>query len=353
MRMWFAASLAMLVFDTGCGVTESRADGHLSEPTIKVETAPVAEKSIGTFVTVTGQLVANQRSQVASDGTGRVIATMVERGQPVAAGEPLVKLYARSASLSFADARAQVEALTAQADRARKDCTRADDLFRQNTISQADYDRLKMDCKATGAQANAALARSDLAGKAVNDATVRAPFAGVVDERQVNVGEYVRAGTSVATIVQVDPMRVQVTVPESLVGLVHEGQSMEFDVSAYPGSPFPATVKYLSGAIREKSRDLLVEGITPNKEGKLRPGMFVTARIRVGDETLPVVPAAAVRIDGSVARLYVVKAGKVEERLVQLGRRDGDLIAVRAGVKKGEKIVAKITADVHDGVKVE
>jgi len=352
MRMSFAL-LAILALAPGCGVTESRADGHLSEPTIKVETTQVTEKSIGTFVTVTGQLVANQRSEVASDGTGRVIATMVERGQSVAAGEPLVKLDARSASLSFADARAQVEALKAQADRARKDCARADDLFRQNTISQADYDRLKTDCKAAEAQANAALARAQLAGKAVNDAIVRAPFAGVVDERQVDVGEYVRAGEAVATIIQIDPMRVQVTVPESLVGLVHEGQSMEFEVPAYPKVVFPATVKYLSGAIREKSRDLVVDGIAPNKESRLRPGMFVTARIRVGEQTLPVVPASALRIDGTVARLYVVADGKVEERLVHPGRREGDLVAIQAGVKKGEKIVAKISADVHDGVKVE
>lgn len=347
------ASLTTLLLAAGCGVQQSRADGQVPEQIAKLDLTTVGEKPVGTFVNATGQLVANQRAQVASDGTGRVIATLVERGQTVGAGDPLVKLDPRSANLSFADARAQVEAWKATAERARRDCARADDLFRQNTISQADYDRLKTDCKTAEANATAAIARQELAGKAVNDAVVRAPFAGVVDERVVNVGEYVRAGTPVATVVEVDPMRVQVTIPESQVGLIHEGQSVDFDVPAFSGVSFPATVKYLSGAVREKSRDLIIEAIAPNKDKQLRPGMFVNARIRVGERPMPVVPQAALRVDGTLARIYVVANGRLEERLVQLGRRDGGDVAIESGVKKGDKIVARITADVRDGVRVE
>jgi len=353
MRIVTFRCLALSLAAAGCGVQPSHADGQVPEAVVKVGQATVAERPVGTFVAVTGQLVANQRAQVASDGTGRVIAAMVERGQSVAAGDALVKLDARSAALSLADARAQVDAMRSNAERARKDCARADDLFKQNTISQSDYDRLKFDCKTTEANANAAIARQGLAGKAVGDAVVRAPFAGVVDERTVNVGEYVRAGTPVATVVEIDPIRVQVTVPESQVGVVHEGQTVEFDVPAYPDETFAATVKYVSGAVRERSRDLVVDAIAQNKDKRLRPGMFASARIRVGEQVLPVVPQTALRIDGTLARIYVVANGRLEERLVQLGRREGGDVAIEAGVKKGDKIVAKITPEIHDGLKVE
>jgi membrane fusion protein (multidrug efflux system) len=353
MRIVIAVALATLLLGAGCGVQESRADGQVPDQIAKVELTTVVEKPVGTYVVVTGQLVANQRAQVASDGTGRVVATLVERGQAVAAGDPLVKLDPRSATLSFADARATVEALRSNAERARRDCARADDLFQQNTISQSDYDRLKFDCKTTEANATGAIARQELASKAVGDAVVRAPFSGVVDERSVNVGEYVRAGTPVATLVEIDPIRIQVTVPESQVGAIREGQTVDFEVPAYPGVGFAATVKYLSGAMREKSRDLVVEAITPNKDRKLRPGMFVNARIRVGEQPMPVVPQTALRMDGTLARLYVVVNGRLEERLVQLGRRDGGEVAIESGAKKGDKIVAKITAEVRDGLKVE
>src|SRR5262249_4816101 len=130
MRIVTAVALAASLSGAGCGVQESHADGQVRDPVVKLELRTVAEKPVGTFVAVTGPVGANQRAQVASDGTGRVIAASVERGQTVAAGEALVKLDPRTANLSLADARAQVEAWKANAERARRDCARADDLFR-------------------------------------------------------------------------------------------------------------------------------------------------------------------------------------------------------------------------------
>src|SRR5262249_50278993 len=154
-------------------------------------------------------------SQVASDGTGKVTETFVERGTAVEAGAPLVKLDARSANLSAAEARAQVAAAQVMAERAKRDCARAEELQQQGAINRAEYDRMTADCQATAAQAQAALAREDLAAKAVGDTVIRAPFAGVVDEKSVTVGEYVRAGAPVATVIEIDPLRLELTVPES------------------------------------------------------------------------------------------------------------------------------------------
>src|SRR5262249_28932298 len=190
-------------------------------------------------------------------------------------GAPLVKLDARSANLSAAEARAMVAAAKVQAERAKRDCARADDLLKQGAINTGEHDRMLAECQATAAQAQAALAREDVAAKAVGDTIVGAPFGGIVDEKMVSVGEYVRAGSPVATVVEIDPIRLELTVPESYVGQVGEGQEVLFDVPAYPNAePRRGVVKYLSGAMRPKSRDLIVEAVAANKDRKLRPGQF-------------------------------------------------------------------------------
>src|SRR5206468_6135167 len=121
---------------------------------------------------------------------------------------------ARGAGFSAAEARAQVTAARVQSERAKRDCARAKELLGQQAINQAEFDRMTADCQATAAQAEAALAREDMASKAIGDSIIRAPFAGVVDQRTVDVGEYVRAGNPVATVVELDPLRLQLTVPE-------------------------------------------------------------------------------------------------------------------------------------------
>lgn len=340
----------------GCRENLSHADAahRQAEAGVKVETATVAERPVPQYITLTGTLAANRSSQVASDGAGKVTETFVERGALVAAGAPLVKLDARSASFSAAEARAMVQSARVQEERAKRDCARAKDLMDQGAINQAEFDRMTAECKGTAAQAEAAIAREDLAAKAIGDTVIRAPFAGVVDSRAVDVGEYVRAGNAVATVVEIDPLRLQLTVPESYVGRVSPGQEVEFEVSAYPNQPpFAAKVKYLGAAMRMQSRDLVVEAVVDNKAGKLRPGMFAVAHLKIGDVEEAVVPATAVRQDSELARVYVVRDGRAEEHLVQVGRTLGTDIAIVSGVKKGDRIVAKLTDDVRDGVKVE
>lgn len=348
--------LALVVFAAAAaGCAETRADNsrRATEVAIKVETAVVAARPVPTMITLTGTLVANRRSQVASDGIGKVVATYVERGQLVKAGDPLVRLDDRAATLSRVEAAAQVRAAQSNSERARRDCQRAEELKAQEVINQAELDRMTAECKASAAQASAAAARESLAGKSLVDAVVRAPFAGMVDERTINVGEFVRGGQPVATVVELDPLRLELSVPESAVGAVREGQQVEFEISAYPGETFTGTVRFVSAAMRRQSRDLLVEAVVENREHRLKPGMFAVARAQIGESELPVVPGAAVSSAGERPRVFVARDGRLEERLVQLGRRDGDAVAILAGVKAGEKVVVKLAPELRDGLRVE
>src|SRR4029453_11284642 len=126
---------------------------------------------------------------------------------------------------------------------------------------------------------DAARARVALAKKALADTAVRAPLTGLVVERVVSVGDYVTKGAKVATVVRIDPLRVELTVPEQQVALIKVGQQVRLTVDAYPGEEFAATIKFVSPALRSDQRALTVEAVALNKDGRLKPGLFATALV--------------------------------------------------------------------------
>jgi membrane fusion protein (multidrug efflux system) len=143
-------------------------------------------------------------------------------------------------------------------------------------------------------------------------------------------------------------------VPETQVASVAAGRRVTFEVAAYPEREFAGTVKRLAPSLRKASRDQLVEVEVENRDGALRPGMFVSARVAVGEARFPVVPLTAVRGKAPVEHLFVVRPDfSVEERAVATGDRAGTAVAVVRGLDAGEMVVATPGAGVRDGVKVQ
>jgi len=325
-----------------------------AEPTVIVTTAVVAQKPIARALVLTGTLTPNRRSDVAADAVGKVVAAPIERGSVVAAGAMLVRLDRRGAVLSDEEAQAQAASARTQQALADTECARADKLFNAGAITHAEHDRARTQCEASRSMSAAASARARLASKNLGDAVVRAPFRGVIADRLVSEGEYVHADTRVATLVEIDPLRLELTVPEAAVGTLARDKEVIFEVAAFPGESFHGHVRYLAPAVRRQSRDLLVEAVVGNPQRRLLPGMFATARLVLGSEPRPVVPAAAIKREAETDRVYVVANGRAEERLVALGLRDGDAFAVTSGLAAGERVIAPVVLfpQLRDGVRV-
>jgi membrane fusion protein, multidrug efflux system len=186
----------------------------------------------------------------------------------------------------------------------------------------------------------------------VGDGIIRAPFAGVVTERFVEVGQFVRQDSRVVTIVSVDPLRLQITVPEAQVAAVKEGADVSFSVAAYSGRRFSGKLRFVSGALRATTRDLVAEAIVPNPERLLLPGMFADVELAVGSERLPSVPARALTELDEQARLFAVVDSRLEERIVALGPKLGERVSIRRGVKEGEQVVVSDRAGLGNGRRV-
>jgi membrane fusion protein (multidrug efflux system) len=323
------------------------------EPILAVTTVEVTTRAVPRAVTLTGTLTPNRRSDVAADATGKVASAPIERGTVVAAGAVLIRLDRRSAALAAAEARAQADVARTQQAAAETECARTDKLLAAGAINRAEQERQQSACEASRSAAAAAKARAQMAGKSLGDATVRAPFRGLVAERFVSEGEFVRPETKIATLVEIDTLRLELSVPEAVVPAVTAAGDVVFQVAAFPTERFHAKVRYVGPAVRRQTRDLLVEAMVPNPNHRLLPGMFATAFLLTGADPQPVIPAAAIKHDGEVDRVYVVAGGRVEERLVALGERAPDGVAIVSGLKPGERVVSPLTSALRDGAKVQ
>jgi membrane fusion protein (multidrug efflux system) len=323
-------------------------------PPLHVQTATVGEQPMPEYLTLTGSLRADEESQIAAEASGKVLQVLVERGQAVRAGQVIATLDARGATLSATAAQAQSQLAQSQLEQARRECERVKHLLDTGAISQAEYDRQTAQCTAQQWSAAAAEAQQQSATKLLGDTRIRAPFDGIIGERMINVGQHVEPSTRVASIYRADPLRLEVTVPEADVATIKEGLVVSFTVAAFGDERFAAAVKYVSPNVREATRDLVVEAIAPNHDGRLRPGMFAVGRLELSEKRQPVVPVASLRRDESEARVFVVGPTKeVQERLVQLGEAKGDFVAVLGGVKPGEAVILQPGPDVRDGARVD
>jgi membrane fusion protein (multidrug efflux system) len=365
-------------------------DQSAPAPAIVVAAAAAVEQPIARFIRATGTLMAEQQADVAAETSGRVIAATVERGAAVAQGAELVRISATEtdAQLKEAEANAgQIEArlgitpgvtfdvnavpevqnAKASFELAQSEFNRIKALLDQRVVSQSEYDQRRTQMEAARQQyeaakngaaqqyqsLQAARARVTLARKANADTVVRAPFSGVVAERLVTTGDYVNKGMKIAIVVRVDPLRVQLTIPEQFVAAVATGQPVTFEVDAYPGRQFEGRVKYVSPALQADQRALTVEAIVPNPKSVLKPGLFATARIEQPARTPGVlVPAGAVLTSSGTSRVYVVNGDHVDERIVTTGETVGTLVEISKGLKAGERVATKNVAQLADGIKV-
>ena len=377
---------------TACSSKTSAEEAHAAnvpEPPA-IAAVSVESRGIDRFIKVTGSLTADEQAEVSAETGGRVIATPVERGTRVSEGTVLVRVSPAEASAQLQEAESNAEQIEARLgleprdtfDRkvvpdvmnaraslewAEAEFGRIRSLLDQKVVSQSEFDQRRTQVEAARQQylvaqntaeqsyrsLQAARARVSVSRKALSDTTVRAPFSGIVAERLVSVGDYVTRGTRVVTVVRIDPMRVELTVPEQAVSLVHAGQPVRLTVDAYPDDVFDATIRFVSPSLRADQRALTVEAIAPNADGRLKPGLFATASIQQPHSAPALlVPVTSVETVSGTSRVYVIKDAKVEERVVTLGERVRDQIELTSGVSAGEIVAAEPNGRLSDGAAV-
>ena len=282
----------------------------------------------------------------------------------------------------------QVRSINAQLELAEKELQRAIRLLETGDIARTIYDQRKSQRDAllgqlAEARSNAAVAvkaidtaraavdtartnvgnaraavataqtQTQTARKAIADAVIYAPISGYISERVADVGEFAATNTKIATIVRTAVLRLKIDVPEQSIGKVAVGQGVSIQTSAYPDRNFAGTIVRVAPNVNTTSRVLSVEAEVENVNGLLKPGQFATVRITQSKpEPAVMIPSSAVKANGDNNKVFVIKDGVAQERQVQIGLLENNLIEVKQGVQENETVATNNLERLGDGVLV-
>ena len=402
--------VAVGVFIASCGgskanVRKEETAANAQPVVVEVTTAAAIKRDLPRFFEATGSLAGDQQTDVAPQTAGKVVAVGVDIGSQVRRGQMLVRLDDAELKLHVDQAAAQVEqakAAVRQAEEkiglrpgqafdpnrvaevaaarvtlelAEKNLVRASKLIESGDVSRSFYDeqrarrdQLKEQYEVALAQARQNFASVDvartnvanaqaqlaLARRSLSYAVIPAPIDGYVAERTADLGEYVSPQQKVVTIVRTNPLRIRIDIPEQAIPEVRTGQSVSITTSAWPDRNFSGRVARIAPNVSATSRTLTVEAEIENSSGALKPGQFATVRIlQERAEPAVLVPARAVVTDAGVSRVYVIKNGHAEQRLVQTGQADGDLIEIKNGIAADELVATSNMEQLSDGIAVK
>jgi multidrug efflux pump subunit AcrA (membrane-fusion protein) len=399
--------LASLAVSCGGSKANIRATANASPSpaAIDVATATAVVRQLPRYFEATGSLAGDVQTDVQPQTSGKVVAVGVDLGSYVKRGQMIAQLEVADNKLRLDQAIAQIDnakasvrqaeeriglrpgqvfdpekvaevgAARANYELAEKNLQRAVKLVESGDVSRSAYDQqksqrdaLKETYQAALAQARqnyaaVAVARSnvanaqsqvDLARRALAYTVIASPIDGYVADRPVDVGEYVTTTTKVATVVRTNPLRMRIDIPEQAIPEVKFGESVSLTTSAWPDRSFSGHIARVSPNVTPASRTLTVEAEIENSSGALKPGQFATVRILLPrSEPAILVPARAVHTESGVSRVFVIKNGHAEQRLVQLGQTEGDLVEIKTGVAADEQVATSNVELLSDGATVK
>jgi multidrug efflux pump subunit AcrA (membrane-fusion protein) len=372
--------------------------------TVDVTTATAITRDLPRFLEATGSLAADEQTDVAPQISGKVVAIGVELGSYVKRGQMIVKLDDNDSRIRLDQTVAQLQqaqAAVRQAEAkiglrpnqnfdptrvadvgsarvalelAEKQLRRFERLIETGDVSRSSYDQQKAQRDQLQQQYEVALtkARQDYAAviaaragvsnaetqvaqarRNLTYAVVNSPINGYVAERPADLGEYASPATKVATIVNTNPLRVRIDIPEQAITSIQMGQSVSVNVSAYPDRSFSGRVHHVAPSVTPNSRTLTVEAVVDNNDGLLKPGQFATVRILQPQSTSAVlVPVRAIRAESGTSYVFIIKDGRAEKRIVQIGQAEADLVEIRSGVAAGEQVATGNVELLNDGTPV-
>ncbi|WP_236823587.1 efflux RND transporter periplasmic adaptor subunit [Blastochloris viridis] len=310
-----------------------------ARPPVEVSAQTVELEALPQSLEATGSLQSVHAVTLAPEVAGRVVAIRFEAGSRVDAGTPLVELYDAPERAERADALSRAQFARRQDERSRR-------LAPSDTISKQLLEQREAELE----QADAAVQRIDAR---LSQKTIRAPFAGLIGIRRVDLGQYVNAGDALATLAALDQLYVNFTVPQQDLARLRLGSETTVRTDAFPDWAFPARINAIEPMVEQDTRNIRVQATLANPGQMLRPGLYVT--VSVAQPMRPsaiLVPATAIQTGPSGDSVFVVRSDRAEPVPVVTGQRRGDRVVVEAGLSPGDRVITSGQLRVQPGATV-
>ena len=367
-------------------VAGKRADSEVRDEHVQVHAIPVKLQELRRNVESVGSLFALEEVTVSSEVDGKVDEVLVDVGDRVERGQPLVNVSTIELKLALDQQRAlyqqararlgitedsddiknvldsaEVKKAAADLKEAEEAYKRSQQLLEKRLIPRQDFDQVDARVHSARAAYDLAVqsvqnlraqlpqykASVELAEKKLRDAVIRAPFKGQIKERVVSPGQYLKVQTPVMVIVSVDPLRVRLKIPETMAGLIQIGDRLQVTVDAYPNRTFSGKLSRINPSVDPQSRTLEVEALLENPEGLLKPGFFVKARIPSAKlDPGMVVPQDALQYSYGIYKIFLIQGDVLKEQEVKVGDLSAEQIEIVSGVKAGDMIGVPVKGQV-------
>jgi RND family efflux transporter MFP subunit len=375
-------------------VADKRSDSPANEHRLQVRAVPVKVDELHRNVESVGSLFALEEVTVSSEVDGRVDEVLVDTGDHVERGQPLVNVSTTELKLALDQQRAlyqqararlgingesddlknvidaaEVKKAAADLKEAQEIYKRSQMLLEKQLLPRQDFDQTEARLHAATAAYDLAVqsvqnlraqlpqyrAAVELAEKKLRDAVIRAPFKGQVKERVVAPGQYLKVQTPVMIIVSMDPLRVRLKIPEMMAGWIRAGEGIHVSVEAYPDKTFSGKLTRTNPVVDPQSRTFEVEALLDNSEGLLKPGFFVKARIPAGKvDRVLAVPRDALQYSYGVYKVCLIQGDLLKETEVKIGELAGEDAEIVSGVGTGDMIAVPVKGQVlTDGARIQ
>jgi len=295
-----------------------------------VSAATVAQREFSDQIRVLGVARGRRSVNITSSTSELITRVLFTDGQRVAAGAPLVQLQAREEDAGVGEARARV-------DQARSMYNRYKTLSDRGFASPMMVEQYQTELTTAQAALTAAQARQ-------GDRTIRAPFAGVLGLSTVTAGTLVNPGGIIATLDDIDVVRVDFPIPERYLSTLRPGAAITANIDAYGDETFTGRIALIDTRVNEQTRSVTARAEIPNPGGRIRPGMAVRVAVQQGQRSSIAAPEAAVQYEGEGAFVYRIARGEngsTAQRVeVEAGAVEGGFVEILSGLNAGDRIVA-------------
>lgn len=352
-RLSLLLLVAVAVLSTGCSDSDTQ-DVRQESPAVPVILGEAQTRRVELILEQVGTLAANQDVTLRAESEGRVVNIAFQEGREVARGDLLVQLDSERIEAAILSLQARMAELNARLHNQLRTLERNRPLVERNLISQLQFDNLETEILETrsqidGVQANLAQERTRLA-----DTRIRAPFAGVVGARTLGVGDYLRPGDAVVSVVDLDPLEISFQVPEALKPKLSLGQGVSLRVAAYPQQVFEGVISFIAPRIDISTRTFQVKAQIDNAERLLSPGMFARVEVitDVFEQALTVPWESVIRTEEDTY-VYTVEDNLARRVPIRLGRITANWAQVLEGdLAPGAPVILEGKFAARDGMRV-
>ncbi len=328
-----------LILLSGCSNDTQSGNSHQGMPPTRVVLIEAPKMEVAEKQSFNGDIAANEQVEIKSEVEGVISKIAFQEGQFVQSGQLLMQLDDIKLKEFLAEAEANFEVALANFKRSRE-------LFSNNLISQQEYDQ-------TFSQFQLNEASVRLNQRRLKDTRILAPFSGIIGQRHVSPGQVISKNTSLTWLIDLDPVKVEISIPERFLSRMQLNQSIVIRVVAYPEKAFEGKVFFISPFVELDTRTLLIKAEIPNPDQLLKPGMFAELDLTlvVRNDSIVIPEAAIFRLlENNRALVYVAdEQNQAQLKTVELGARLPGLVEIRKGITENQKVIIEGTQKIGPG----